>query len=82
MLIFLDVLITRRSDNVLTLVYRKPTHTKRYIHFSSHHHPKTITGVLRCMKDQAHNICDLEFREQDLHHQKMSSRLMAFLPDL
>ena len=65
---FLDILITRRSNSLSTSVYRKPTHTERYIPFSSHHHPKTITGVLRCMKDRAHNICSPESKEQELHH--------------
>ena len=37
-----------------TSVYHKPIHTERYIPFSSHHHLKTINGVLRCMKDWAH----------------------------
>ena len=61
---------TRRSDSLSTSVYRKPTHTERYIPFSSHHHPKTITGVLRCMKDRAHSICDAESRKPELHHLK------------
>ena len=65
---FLDVLITRRSSSLSTSVYRKPTHTDGYIPFSSYHHPKTITGVLRCMKDRAHNICDPQWKEQELHH--------------
>ena len=53
---FLDVLITRSSTSLFTSVYRKPTHTERYIPFNSHHHPKTITGVLRCMKNRAPRI--------------------------
>ena len=51
-----------------TSIYRKPTHTERYIPFSSY--PKTITGVLRCMKDRAHNICDSESRKLESHHLK------------
>ena len=48
---FLDVLVTRNADRLATSVYRKPTHTDRYIPFNSHHHSKTITGVMRGMKD-------------------------------
>ena len=44
------------------------THGEVRIPFSLHHHFKTVTGVLRCMKDRAHNFCDLEFREQELRH--------------
>ena len=65
---FLDALITRRSNSLSTSVYHKPNHTERYIPYSSHHHPMTITGVLRCMKDWAQNICSPESKEQELHH--------------
>ena len=35
---FLDVQITRNANNTLrTTIYQKPTHTKRYLQFDSHH---------------------------------------------
>ena len=46
------------SDRLATSVYRKPTHTKRYIPFHSNHHPKTITGVMRGMRDRGYRVCD------------------------
>jgi len=37
---FLDVLVTKKADNTLGhQVYRKPTHTDRYLHAESYHHP-------------------------------------------
>jgi len=36
---FLDLLVTKKADNTLgNQVYRKPTHTDRYLHVESHHH--------------------------------------------
>ena len=65
---FLDVLVTRNGDRLATLVYRKPTHTIRYIPFHSNHHPKTITGVMRGMRDRAHRVCDPSSRPNELQH--------------
>ncbi len=37
-LAFLDVLISHNPDgSINTTVYRKPTHTNKYLNFSSHH---------------------------------------------
>ena len=37
---FLDTLISRNSGTITTNVYRKPTHTDRYLDFKSHHDKK------------------------------------------
>ena len=65
---FLDVLVTKEGGKLVTSVYRKPTHTERYIPFHSHHHPRTVTGVLRCMRDRAHNICHPSKRKEETDH--------------
>ena len=37
-LAFLDVKVTRNKDNTISLtIYKKPTHTDRYLQFDSHH---------------------------------------------
>ena len=51
-----------------TAVYRKPTHTDRYLPFSSHHHPQVLTGTMRCMRDRALQVCDDAHRHQELEH--------------
>ncbi|KAJ8918334.1 hypothetical protein NQ315_008027 [Exocentrus adspersus] len=44
---FLDVLVNRGSDDTLERrVYRKPTHTDRYLNAVSHHHPAQKQGVI------------------------------------
>ena len=55
-LLFLDMLLRRREDGSLDVsVYRKPTHTDRYLHFESH--PTHVTrGVPRGLHDRAREI--------------------------
>ena len=36
----LDILVKKENRRFKTTVYRKPTHTGRYTHFASHHHPQ------------------------------------------
>ena len=48
----LDVKLTRETDRILTGVHRKAIHTDRYIQFSSHHHSRIMTGVIRCLKQR------------------------------
>ena len=67
-LAFLDVLVTRQAGRMSTSVYQKPTNTDRYIPFSSDHHPRVLTGVIRCMRDRALQVCDEDHRQQELHH--------------
>ena len=66
---FLDVLVSRVEDNQLrTAVYRKPTHTDRYINFNSHHHSRVLRGAIRCLRDRAYNVCDDTSRTAELKH--------------
>ena len=55
---FLDVLVKRNGKQVNTTVYRKPTYTDRYLNFRSNHHPRILTGVLKCLKNRADKVCD------------------------
>ena len=65
---FLDVLVMKVEGRLVTSVYRKPTHTERYIPFHSHHHPRTVTGVMRCMRDRAVHVCHPSKREEEMNH--------------
>ena len=55
---FLDILVARKGSKLITTVYRKKTHTNRYLNFRSHHHPRVKTGIISCLRVRAHNICD------------------------
>ena len=56
-LAFLDVSIQRMEDGSLaTCVYRKPTHTDRYLQYSSHHPVKQKASVARTLFSRANSI--------------------------
>ncbi|KFD50674.1 hypothetical protein M513_08481 [Trichuris suis] len=63
---FLDALVIRSKNRLKTTVYRKPTHSDRYLHFSSHHPRSVFTGIIRGMVDRALSMCDAEFLEGEL----------------
>ena len=54
---FLDTRVTRKVEGKLDItVYRKPTHTDWYLHFSSHHPTHVKKGLVRCPYDRARSI--------------------------
>ena len=54
---FLDTRVTRKVDGKVDItVCRKPTHTDRYLHFSSHNPTHVKKGLVRCLYDRARNI--------------------------
>lgn len=66
---FLDTLITRSTDGKLNhQVYRKPTHTDRYLHASSHHHPAQKRAVIKTLINRAQRISDITHIEQEKTH--------------
>ena len=50
---FLDVLLTQYNGCVHTSVYRKPSHTDRYLDFTSHHPSIHKTAVVRTLFSRA-----------------------------
>ena len=59
MLPFLDTKLTRREGGTLDIaVYRKQTHTDRYmyLHFNSHHPVSTKRAAVRSLFDRARNV--------------------------
>ena len=58
----------REGSKAITKVYRKPTHTDRYIHFTSHHHPRVFNGTIKCLENRANKICTDDKKSDELHH--------------
>ena len=76
---FLDVKISRRTDGTLGhSVYRKPTHTDRYLHNSSFHHPRVKSSVNRALVQRAYNICDQQHLQDELHHVSTALQLNGY----
>lgn len=64
---FLDVKVGVRSDGSLShSVYRKPTHTDRYLHANSHHHPRQLYSVVASLTDRAYSLCDEDHINNEL----------------
>jgi hypothetical protein len=54
---FLDVLVTKTDSSLSTRVYRKPTHTGRYLNFDSNHPPYIKKGLIRSLQKRATVVC-------------------------
>jgi hypothetical protein len=69
---FLDVLVIREGTALVTQVYRKPTHTGRYLNFKSNHPPYVKRGLIKSLYDRAATICqgrqDLVKEVNNLRH--------------
>ena len=54
---FLDVQIHRKPDKLTTSVYRKETHSDRYIHYNSNHEPRIFLNTISSMVRRAIIYC-------------------------
>ncbi|XP_071054382.1 uncharacterized protein [Onthophagus taurus] len=65
---FLDVLVTRTTNGDMELgVYRKNTHTNRYLQACSHHHPQQKRSVIRTLFQRAARLCEGENLKKEQH---------------
>ena len=54
---FLDTFPRPTGNKIITSVYRKPTHTDRYLDFNSNHQKSAKHAVIRALTDIAKNVC-------------------------
>ena len=67
---FLDTHLRRKKDGTLNItVYRKTTHTDRYLNFRSHHPTHVRKGLVRCLYDRARKVTTTpaDLRKEEAH---------------
>ena len=55
-LAFIDTLLKRDNGKIAVLVYRKPTHTDQYLHYSSHHQTSCKESAVSSLLNRAYSI--------------------------
>ena len=75
-LAFLDTLLKRNNGEISVLVYRKPTHTDQYLHYSSHHQTSCKENVVSSLFNRAYSIIT---NKGDLH--KENARIKQMLKE-
>jgi len=68
---FLDILVFKKTDVTLGhQVYRKPTHTDRYLDAESHHHSAQTQSAINSLVHRAFTISDKEHLQTEFNHLK------------
>ena len=66
---FLDAHLRKGADgSLVTSVYRKPTHTDRYLQYDSHHPRHMKRGVVKCLFERAQSITQGQEERQEQQH--------------
>ena len=66
---FLDALVTRKDNDLIVEVYRKPTHTDRYLDFVSHHDKRHKISTAETLLHRASNLPSTkQGKENELIH--------------
>ena len=54
---YLDVLVEKKGTLATTSIFRKKTHTDRYMNYDSHHHARIKSSIIKCLGTRAKNVC-------------------------
>ncbi|XP_046397729.1 uncharacterized protein LOC124164448 [Ischnura elegans] len=66
---FLDMMVNKRIDGSLGHeIYRKPTHTDRYLNAYSHHHPSQKASLVATLLHRAYKLSDAESLAKEKEH--------------
>ena len=65
---FLDTLVSRQDNRLITVVYRKPTHTDQYINYNSHHPPSTKRAIITTLTKRAKSVSHPTQLPSELEH--------------
>ena len=65
-LAFLETLLKQNNGEISVLVYRKPTHTDQYLHYSSHHQTSCKECVVSSLFNRVYSIIT---NKDDLHEE-------------
>ena len=66
---YLDLQIFKNEDGSLKFnIFRKPTHTDKYLDFNSDHPLEHKHSVIRTLVHRAEKLCDDEFKKQEMSH--------------
>ena len=70
---FLDTLLKWNNGGTSVLVYRKPTHTDQYLHYSSHHQTSCKESVASSLFSRPYSIIT---NKDDLHKENARIKLV------
>ena len=72
-LVFLHTLLKGNNGEISVLVYRKPTHTVQYLHYSFHHQTSCKESVVSLFSNRAYSII---INKDDLHNENARIKQM------
>ena len=55
-LAFFDTLLKRNNGEISVLVYKKPTHSDQYLHYSSHHQTSSKESIVSSLFNRAYSV--------------------------
>ena len=69
----LDILLKQNNGEISALVYRKPSHTDQYLHYSSHYQTSCKESVVSSFFNRAHFIIT---NKENLHKERARIKQM------